>query len=101
MATYEELRDQYGLSKQKSGTSGGSEYSNGYGLTGQPGKTTSYNDLRSRYGLTRVDDNPEEYINSYFRNVDQFYRSGIDRFNSLGFGNAAGSYKDFRDTASQ
>ena len=104
MATYNELRDQYGLSNPKSGTSGGSEYSKlrqEYGLTGQSGKTTSYSDLRSQYGLTRIEDNPEEYINSYFRNVDQFYRSGIDRFNSLGFGDAAGSYKDFRDTASQ
>lgn len=104
MATYEELRDQYGLSKPKSGSSGGSEYSKlrqGYGLTGQPGKTASYNDLRAQYGLTRVEDNPEEYINSYFRNVDQFYRSGIDRFNSLGVGDAAGTYKNFRDTASQ
>lgn len=104
MATYEELRDQYGLSKPKSGSSGGSEYSKlrqEYGLTGQPGKTASYNDMRAQYGLTRVEDNPEEYINSYFRNVDQFYRSGIDRFNSLGVGDAAGSYKDFRDTASQ
>ena len=104
MATYEELRDQYGLSKPKSGSSGGSEYSKlrqGYGLTGQPGKTASYNDMRAQYGLTRVEDNPEEYINSYFRNVDQFYRSGIDRFNSLGVGDAAGTYKNFRDTASQ
>lgn len=104
MATYEELRDQYGLSKPKSGSSGGSEYSKlrqEYGLTGQPGKTASYNDMRAQYGLTRVEDNPEEYINSYFRNVDQFYRSGIDRFNSLGVGDAAGTYKNFRDTASQ
>lgn len=104
MATYEELRDQYGLSKPKSGSSGGNEYSKlrqEYGLTGQPGKTASYNDLRAQYGLTRVEDNPEEYINSYFRNVDQFYRSGIDRFNSLGVGDAAGTYKNFRDTASQ
>lgn len=104
MATYEELRDQYGLSKPKSGSSGGNEYSKlrqEYGLSGQPGKTASYNDLRAQYGLTRVEDNPEEYINSYFRNVDQFYRSGIDRFNSLGVGDAAGTYKNFRDTASQ
>lgn len=104
MATYEEIRDQYGLSKPKSGSSGGSEYSKlrqEYGLTGQPGKTASYNDMRAQYGLTRVEDNPEEYINSYFRNVDQFYRSGIDRFNSLGVGDAAGTYKNFRDTASQ
>ena len=105
MATYEELRSKYGLSDSGKKESGGSEYNKlreSYGLSGSSGKDSSYADLRARYGLIRIDDNPDDYINSYFRNIDQFYRSGVDRYHSIGFGNSAnGAYTDFRDTASR